>query len=172
MPSTDLITLARGSLRRSSSATNPPPRPPLLRFACRGQQRPWEGKADRKPVGASSHGRHSASGNSGNLARPAELLALQTVRPYVLLLDTGSSPAVVRTLETLRRPDVEVHTIRAHAYAHSSAPVTTAMDLAFALCRTPVLALHAIRMCSPAAAIWSNGCSAYATPASPSSAMR
>ena len=68
-----------------------------------------------------------------------DLLALQTVRPYVLILDTGSSPEVVRRLEALRRPDVEIHYLRAHAYAHSSAPVTTAMDLAFALCRTPHL---------------------------------
>ncbi len=68
-----------------------------------------------------------------------ELLALQTVRPYILLIDTGSSPAVVRRLEALRRSDVEVHYLRAHGYAHSSAPVTTAMDVAFALCRTPYL---------------------------------
>jgi hypothetical protein len=70
-----------------------------------------------------------------------DLLRLQTVRPYVLLLDTGSPWSMVRRLEALRAPDVEVHYIRAHAYRHTSAPVTTALDLAFALCRSDYLFL-------------------------------
>lgn len=64
-----------------------------------------------------------------------ELLHLQTVRPYVLLIDTGSSWRTVRQLERLRRPWCEVHYLRAHGYRHTSAPVTTALDTAFALCR-------------------------------------
>jgi hypothetical protein len=70
-----------------------------------------------------------------------ELLALQTVRPYVLLLDTGSRPGTLTYLESLRGPGVEVHYLRAHGYRHSSAPVTTALDVAHALCRTDYL-LH------------------------------
>jgi hypothetical protein len=68
-----------------------------------------------------------------------ELLQLQTVRPYILLLDTGSSPQTVRVLEKLRRPTIEVHYLRPHGFRHTSAPVTTAMDAAFALCRQQYL---------------------------------
>jgi hypothetical protein len=68
-----------------------------------------------------------------------ELLRLQTVRPYVLLLDTGSSWRTVRRIEKSRGPDCEVHYLRAHAYRHTSASVTTAMDAAFALCRNEYL---------------------------------
>jgi hypothetical protein len=68
-----------------------------------------------------------------------ELLALQTVRPYVLVLDTGSRPATLAYLESLRCPCVEIHYLRAHGYRHSSAPVTAALDVAHALCRTEYL---------------------------------
>jgi len=61
------------------------------------------------------------------------------VQPYVLIIDTGSSPQTVRVLEKLRQPNVEVHCIQAHAFRHTSAPVTTAMDVAFALCRQQYL---------------------------------
>lgn len=68
-----------------------------------------------------------------------ELLRLQTVRPYLLVIDTGSPPEVCSELERLRADDLEVHYIRAHAYAHSSGAVVAAQDLAFALCRTSYL---------------------------------
>jgi hypothetical protein len=68
-----------------------------------------------------------------------ELLRLQTVRPYILLVDTGSSWKTIRELERLRAPDCEVHYLRARAYRHTSASVATAMDTAFALCRSEYL---------------------------------
>jgi len=137
VPDNDLITLARAReaiLKRDESASAA-----VAPLACLGRPRPWEGTAERKPW------EHQVTVAIPHLETPEtlpvllELLALQTVRPYVLLIDTGSSPAVVRTLESLRRPEVEIHYIRAHAYAHSSAPVATSMDLAFALCRTPYM---------------------------------
>lgn len=70
-----------------------------------------------------------------------ELLRLQTVRPYVLLIDTGSSWKTVRELERLRTADCEIHYLRARAYRHPSAPVTTALDTAMALCRNEYLFL-------------------------------
>jgi len=64
----------------------------------------------------------------------------QSVRPYFLVIDTGSPWPVVEQLEReVRAPDCEVHYVRAHGYQHSSAPVTTALDLAHTLCRTPHL---------------------------------
>lgn len=73
------------------------------------------------------------------LAACLRLHQLQTLKPYVVIIDTGSGEAVRLQLEALRSESVEVHYIRAHGYIHSSAPVTTAMDLAFALCRTQLL---------------------------------
>ncbi len=64
----------------------------------------------------------------------------QTIRPYFLVIDTGSDWQTCTELETkLRASDCEVHYIRAHAYRHSSQPVTSALDLAHTLCRTEYL---------------------------------
>ena len=64
----------------------------------------------------------------------------QSVRPYILVIDTGSRWEVCEELELrIRRNDCEVHFIRAHGYRHSSAPVTHALDLAHSICRTPYL---------------------------------
>jgi hypothetical protein len=134
---TGLITLARAReaiLVREEVATAA-----VAPLTCRGRERPWEGKAGRKPWEYQVTAAIPHLETPGTLPVLLELLALQTVRPYVLLIDTGSSPAVVRTLESLRRSDVEAHYLRAHGYRHSSAPVTTALDAAFALCRTPYL---------------------------------
>jgi hypothetical protein len=137
-PATDLITLARAR-EAVLQKDEPPATVAVAPLACRAAQRPWEGMAARKPW------EYQVTAAIPHLETPEtlpvllDLLALQTVRPYVLILDTGSSPEVMRRLEALRRPDVEIHYLRAHAYAHSSAPVTTAMDVAFALCRTPHL---------------------------------
>lgn len=78
-----------------------------------------------------------------HLAACVDLLRLQDAPPYILVLDTGSPPAVLTSLEKMRAPDLEIHAVRSHAYRHPSQPVAVAMDLAFALCRTDVLiALH------------------------------
>lgn len=64
---------------------------------------------------------------------------LQSLRPYIVVIDTGSPDPVCRQLELLRSDDLEIHYVRCNGYRHSSAPVTTAMDLAFAVCHTPYL---------------------------------
>lgn len=61
------------------------------------------------------------------------------VTPFFQVIDTGSPVAVLLELERLRSEDVELHYVRAHAYRHSSAPVTAALDLAHSLCRTEYL---------------------------------
>lgn len=68
-----------------------------------------------------------------------KLLRAQTEKPYILVIDTGSSLKTRDELELIRAEDVEIHYVAAHAYQHSSAPVTTGMDLAHALCRTEYL---------------------------------
>lgn len=68
-----------------------------------------------------------------------ELLRLQNERPYIMVIDTGSPPQVLRELESMRADDLEIHYIAAHGYMHSSEPVCAALDLAHALCRTKYL---------------------------------
>jgi hypothetical protein len=64
---------------------------------------------------------------------------LQTERPYIVIVDTGSPPSVMVQMENLRAEDLEIHYVRCNGYRHSSAPVTTAMDVAFAVCKTKYL---------------------------------
>ena len=64
---------------------------------------------------------------------------LQTITPYIIVIDTGSPDSVCRELELMRADDLEIHFVRCNAYRHSSAPVTTAMDLAFATCHSTYL---------------------------------
>jgi len=68
-----------------------------------------------------------------------QLLRLQTEPPYIMIIDTGSPRDCHDALERLRATDVEIHYIRGHGYQHPSSPVCAAMDLGFALCRTPFL---------------------------------
>ena len=70
------------------------------------------------------------------LTLAVDLWRCQTVRPFIQIHDTGSPWSVVEQLEKLRAPDLEIHYTRAHAYRHSSAPVTAALDHAQTLCRT------------------------------------
>jgi hypothetical protein len=55
-----------------------------------------------------------------------EVLRCQSLRPYLMILDTGSPP-------------VEIHYLAAHGYRHSSEPVTAALDTAQTLCRSTLL---------------------------------
>lgn len=68
-----------------------------------------------------------------------EVLRCQTVRPYILIVDTGSSAATRAELEQLRAEDLEIHFVAAHAYRHASEPVAMALDVAQALCRSEFL---------------------------------
>lgn len=68
-----------------------------------------------------------------------EVLRAQTIKPYLLVIDTGSPEHIRRELEALRAEDLEIHYINSHGYRHSSEPVMVALDLAQALCRTKLL---------------------------------
>lgn len=68
-----------------------------------------------------------------------DLLRVQTERPHIMVIDTGSSSMTLEALEELRAADLEIHRIAAHGWRHSSEPVTAALDMAHALCRTEYL---------------------------------
>lgn len=65
-----------------------------------------------------------------------ELLRLQTARPYIVLIDTGSTEQNFAAVSRLRAEDVEIHSLRFGAVRHPSDFPAIAMDLAFAACRT------------------------------------
>ena len=67
-----------------------------------------------------------------------ELIRLQLgpVRPYFVIIDTGSPPEEQRRVWELRCEDVEVHLLAAGGYRHASDPVAVALDLALSICRT------------------------------------
>lgn len=65
-------------------------------------------------------------------------------QPQIMIVDTGSSAAVMKRVERLRASNVEVHRIAAHGWRHTSEPVAAAMDLATQLTQTRyMLATHA-----------------------------
>lgn len=68
-----------------------------------------------------------------------ELWRMQTLRPYLIVVDGGSPPATRARLERLRADDLEIHYVAGHGYRHSSECVTVQLDLAQALCRTKLL---------------------------------
>jgi hypothetical protein len=65
-----------------------------------------------------------------------ELMRLQTERPYILLIDTGSPESFRPFLESLRAVDVEVHYIRKQGNVHLAECVSQACDLGAALALT------------------------------------
>ena len=67
-----------------------------------------------------------------------DLLQLQTIKPYIMIIDTGSTKNI-EAIECLRCENVEVHYIRSHGWQHPSQPVSVAQDLAMAMCRTRFL---------------------------------
>ena len=67
-----------------------------------------------------------------------ELLRLQTKRPYIVLVDTGSTKENFEKLEDQFGgcEDIEIHRFRFKAVKHSSDYPAFAMDLAMSVCRT------------------------------------
>lgn len=70
-----------------------------------------------------------------------ELLSLQTITPYIVLVDTGSTRKNFRKLEEIvsSKENIELHSIRMRATRHSSDYPAVAMDLAMSMCRTDYL---------------------------------
>lgn len=80
--------------------------------------------------------------NTPDLLGPClDLLRLQTERPYIILVDTGSPFDVCDRLETMRSDDLEVHYLRGNGYTHSSEPVSAALDAGFGRVNTGLIFL-------------------------------
>ena len=97
---------------------------------------PWRGVIARKPWEYDVTAIIPVLEPDKSLTLVIELLRLQTERPYILLVDTGSSPESTAWIESLRADDVEVHLLRMNAVCHPSEPVSIALDAAVARVQT------------------------------------
>jgi glycosyltransferase involved in cell wall biosynthesis len=104
-------------------------------------QRRWDGVISRKPWEYRITATIPHLETPDTLAVVLDLLRAQTERPYLVVVDTGSTEATVRRLEELRADDCEIHYIRSHAWQHPSEPIAAACDLAMALCQSELLFL-------------------------------
>lgn len=105
---------------------------------------PWEGSIEKKPWNYEITAVIPCLNTFETLEICIELLRLQTVRPFIMLIDTGSLDEDLKKTQSLRNEDLEVHTIALNGVRHPSDYPAMAMDLAFSLCRTNYLfATHA-----------------------------
>jgi hypothetical protein len=105
---------------------------------------PWEGNCPKKPWDYQVTACIPSLNTSETLPICIELLRLQTVRPYIIIIDTGSVDEHLAATEKLRATDVEVQLMRLNGVRHPSDYPAMAMDIAFAVCRTEYLfATHA-----------------------------
>jgi len=105
---------------------------------------PWEGNCDVKPWQYKVTAVIPVLNTSETLPICIELLRLQSIQPFIMVIDTGSIPDHLDRILALRAEDVEVHTIALNGVRHPSDYPAMAMDIAFSLCRSEYLfATHA-----------------------------
>jgi hypothetical protein len=98
--------------------------------------RKWEGAYKVKPWEYACEAVIPVLDTPDTLPYVIELLRLQTARPYIVIIDTGSSEENFKLIEEMRAPDVEVHSLRFNGVRHPSDFPAIAMDLAMSMCRT------------------------------------
>ena len=104
----------------------------------------WEGNCEKKPWDYRITAVIPVLDTYDTLEVCVKLLQLQTVRPFITIIDTGSCAKQLEKICALRDEDVEVHSLRLNGVLHPSDFPAMAMDLAFTLCRTNFLfATHA-----------------------------
>lgn len=104
----------------------------------------WEGHLQKKPWDYKVTAAIPVMDTPEELELVVSLLRLQTEKPYIIVIDTGSEPENLAKIESMRAEDLEVHVIKLNGVEHPSDFVTMAMDLAFSCCRTEYMfATHA-----------------------------
>lgn len=105
---------------------------------------PWEGSCERKPWTYTVSAVIPCLDTADQVEICVKLLRLQTEKPFIMIVDTGSCDEQFKRIEALRDDDLEVHAIRLNGVQHPSDFPAMAMDMAFSLCRSPYLfATHA-----------------------------
>lgn len=117
---------------------------PLRGAGVNTTQSPWEGSVKKKPWEYKIVAAIPCLDTVETVEICIELLRLQTERPYILLLDTGSCGEQADRMKELQADDCEVHFIRLNGVLHPSDFPAMAMDIAFTLCRSEyIFATHA-----------------------------
>lgn len=98
--------------------------------------KPWEGSHHLKPWNYACEVVIPVLDTPDTVKIVIDLLRLQTVPVYIVLIDTGSSPELFAEIDKLRAPDVEIHSLRFNGVRHPSDFPAIAMDLAMSMCRT------------------------------------
>jgi hypothetical protein len=105
---------------------------------------PWEGNCLKKPWEYKITAAIPVLDTYESLKICIEILKLQTIKPFIIIVDTGSTEDNLKKIMDLRDEDVEVHSIRTNGVLHPSDFPVFAMELAQSLCRTEYLfATHA-----------------------------
>jgi hypothetical protein len=113
-------------------------------YGMRTEHSPWQGLCEKKPWDYSVTAVIPCINTPETLPICIDLLRLQTVKPFIIIIDTGSIDDNLEHILSLRAEDVEVHSIRLNGTRHPSDYPAMAMDMAFSLCRTEYLfATHA-----------------------------
>jgi len=103
------------------------------------ENKPWEGNIKRKPWQYEVTAVIPVMDTWESLELVIELLRLQTLRPYIMVIDTGSTGDNQHKILRMAADDVEVHSIRVNAVSHPSDFPCFAQDMAHALCRSKYL---------------------------------
>jgi len=113
-------------------------------YGARTTDNPWEGLCKKKPWEYDVTAIIPVLNTPETLPICIELLRLQTIQPFIMIIDTGSIDDNLKRTVALRAEDVEVHTLGLNGVRHPSDYPAMAMDAAFSLCRTEYLfATHA-----------------------------
>lgn len=108
------------------------------------EERPWEGSCDKKPWEYKVTAAIPVLDTYESLKICIDILKLQTVKPYIVVIDTGSEKENFDKIMSLASEDVEVHSLRLNGVHHPSDFPAMAMDLAQSVCRTEYMfATHA-----------------------------
>lgn len=97
---------------------------------------PWQGTCPRKPWEYRVTAVVPVIDTPDSLELCVEILRLQTERPYIIVVDTGSSADSLEKILEMHAEDLEVHCLRHNGMLHPSDPVCVAMDMAQSMCRT------------------------------------
>lgn len=117
---------------------------PLRGVGVNTTQAPWEGSCKKKPWEYKITAAIPCTDTAETVEVCIELLRLQTERPYIMLIDTGSWGNQIERMRALQAEDCEVHFLRLNGVEHPSDFPAMAMDAAFALCRSEfIFATHA-----------------------------
>ena len=101
-------------------------------------EKAWEGGYDPKPMHYRAEVSIPCLDCGEMIQEVVGLWRAQTVKPYIALIDCGSTPEEHAKLEALRGPDLEVHALRFNGVRHPSDFPAIACDLAFSMCRSDV----------------------------------